>query len=105
MDKWREQLERWRTATPPQADKEDVSRVLKYYFGEHFREAGGGSHQFRVPHPGLYREHPFDEGVTLSIPVTNGRYVKRIYLKRIIQAVDIVIAKENTHEDTGRDEE
>ncbi len=73
---------------------ETVEAILRHYFASGFSMAEGGSHQLRVSHPALF-QHPHFIGGTLSVPVTGGQSVKPFYLKRIVEAIEIVQEAEN----------
>ena len=53
----------------------------------------------RVSHPALF-QHPHFVGGTLSVPVTGGQSVKPFYLKRIVEAIEIVQEAENPAQET-----
>ncbi len=93
MSKQDKLLASWKSQTQPDADVETVEAVLIRYFPLGFSKATGGSHQLRVSHPALFA-HPHFVGGTLSIPVKGGQRVKPFYLKRIVEAIEIVQAVE-----------
>ncbi len=82
-------LAAWKNQPQPSATVETVEAILRHYFSSGFSVAEGGSHQLRVSHPALFR-HPHFIGGTLSVPVTGGQSVKPLYLKRIVEAIEIV---------------
>ncbi len=89
MSKRDKLLAAWKTQPQPDASVETVEAVLLRYFPDGFSKATGGSHQLRVSHPALFA-HPHFVGGTLSIPVKGGQSVKPFYLKRIVEAIQIV---------------
>lgn len=89
MSKRDKLLAAWKNQPQPSATVETVEAVLRHYFLSGFSVAAGGSHQLRVSHPALF-QHPHFVGGTLSIPVTGGQNVKPFYLKRIVEAIEIV---------------
>ena len=89
MSKRDKSLANWKTQPQPDATVETVGAILAYYFAEGFtKSVGAGSHQLRVSHPALVG-HPLYRG-KLSIPVKNGQAVKPLYLKQIVEAIEIV---------------
>lgn len=94
----------WKDNTPTLVRKEDVGSLLEEYFGNSFTQAQGGSHQYRINHEAL-KEHPHMEGGMLSIPVSGGQSVKKIYIKRIITAIDLLLEWEKTKENDGDENE
>lgn len=89
MSKRDKLLASWKTQPQPDADVETVAAVLIRYFPSGFSKAEGGSHQLRVTHAALFA-HPHFVGGSLSIPVKGGQSVKPFYLKRIVEAIEIV---------------
>lgn len=105
MSKRDKLLAAWKTQPQPNADVETVEAVLSRYFPSGFSRAEGGSHQLRVTHPALFA-HPHFVGGTLSIPVKGSQIVKPFYLKRIVEAIEIVqiAEKEGNTEPSSHDE-
>ncbi len=81
-----------------------LEAVLRRYFASGFSQAEGGSHQLRVSHPALF-QHPHFIGGTLSIPVNGGQSVKPFYLKRIVEAIEIIQEAENLLPGSGATED
>lgn len=106
MSKRDKLLAAWKNQPQPSATVETVEAVLRHYFSSGFSVAEGGSHQLRVSHPALY-QHPHFIGGALSVPVTGGqtgcRSVKPFYLKRIVEAIEIVQEAENPSQETEPD--
>ncbi len=89
MSKREKILSNWKTQPQPSATVETVQAILSHYFREGFTKAtGAGSHQFRVSHPALVA-HPLYRG-KLSVPIKNGQTVKPLYLKQIVDAIEII---------------
>ena len=86
----------------PSATVETVEAILRHYFASGFSVAEGGSHQLRVSHPALF-QNPHFIGGTLSVPVSGGQSVKPFYLKRIVEAIEIVQEAENPFQETEPD--
>ena len=99
MSKRDKLLASWKNQSQPSAPVETVEAILRHYFASGFFLAGGGSHQLRVSHPALF-QHPHFVGGTLSVPVTGGQSVKPFYLKRIVEAIEIVQEAENPAQET-----
>ena len=99
MSKRDKLLAAWKNQPQPSATVETVEAVLRYYFSAGFSIAEGGSHQLRVSHQALFR-HPHFIGGTLSVPVTGGQSIKPLYLKRIVEAIEIVQEAEQQLQET-----
>lgn len=99
MSKRDKLLAGWKNQPQPAATVDTVEAVLRHYFAEGFSVAEGGSHQLRVSHPALF-QHPHFVGGTLSIPVKGGQSVKPFYLKRIVEAIEIVQEAQQETEQT-----
>ena len=94
-------VEDWRSNIAPLTPKEDVERVVEAYFPGLFtnkeREAGRkskGSHWLAVTDPELYflEKQGIDTGAlggTLSFSHVEGKWVKRIYVEHLLQAITI----------------
>lgn len=102
MSKRDKLLAAWKNQPQPSATVETVEAILRHYFSSGFSVSEGGSHQLRVSHPALY-QHPHFVGGTLSVPVTGGQSVKPFYLKRIVEAIEIVQEAEQPLQETEPD--
>jgi len=103
MGRRRKLLDSWKT-TRNNARVDEVEAVLLHFFAERFSRAEGTSHQLRINHPALQGGQHFVGG-SLSIPISGGQSAKPIYLRRIVEAVEIVEAaggavEEDENEDT-----
>lgn len=81
-------IEKWYSNTPGDESADTVERLLVKYFGRSsVSRKRGGSHQLRIKHQGLADLPGFGIGGHLSIPIKGGSRVKKLYLKRIAQAI------------------
>ena len=81
-------LERWRNRKPREVPKGEVSVVLNAFSGFQIDQKRG-SHVV-VRHELLKGVPNFGPDGEFSFPVKNGRVVKGVYLKSILEAVDLV---------------
>jgi hypothetical protein len=86
-----EKWEKWLHAKQP-VPKNEVAMCIAEFFPE--VSQGKSSHEFKCSHPKL-ADHPyFAPNGGMTIPVTNGRDVKPVYLKRLAKAIQIIKEKE-----------
>lgn len=83
----------WKKTPPVEADWRDVQKLLDYYFESNFRWKDG-SHVI-VTEP-LFKKHKVHEGTKLCnyqgeicITVMNGRKVKGVYVKFLIEGIEL----------------
>src|SRR2546425_12874327 len=85
---------RWRQQVPPRVPKEEVQKVVEAYFPEAYTIKERTSHWLIVQHEALRLadQHGFSAhfvGGRLSIPHTGGREVKQVYVKALLEAIEI----------------
>ena len=88
-------LETWKAHVPPQVDLDDVLLVAREKFesvktptrGGHYKVSHGKLRKFAVANPEYMRDCPF--GI-FDIPTVSGRRVKRYYVKRMIELINII---------------
>src|SRR5438094_10052930 len=85
---------RWRQHVPPRVPKEEVQKVVEAYFPGAHTIKEKTSHWLIVQHEllRLASQHGFSAHFTggrLSIPHTGGREVKQVYVKMLLEAIDI----------------
>lgn len=79
---------------PPLSPKGDVEKILAAKFADCCREVTDGSHTWVVEHECLKHSQELGFSVNyiggnLSIPITKGRYVRAIYVKRLLMAIKV----------------
>jgi hypothetical protein len=107
-------LARWRTnGVPPEVPREDVARVAAHYFAESYdlgqdignlkatKKKRGGSHFLIIREPLLRwadeQGHAAFPGGVITIPHTGGRNVKAVYVRRLMDAIDLRDALAEAH--------
>ena len=81
-------IEKWRSAAPGDESASHVEVVLRHYFGaDSVKKAVRSSHQFRIKDARLTDLPGFGIGGHLTIPISGGQRVKKVYLKRIALAI------------------
>jgi hypothetical protein len=84
-------VEQWKNKLPTDATLEEVKLVIGYFFDSEsikFNE-GRGSHQIKIEHQSL-RYHPKCFDGILTIPIVSGRYVKNIYIKWLLNSIELI---------------
>jgi hypothetical protein len=83
-------IDKWRRKNYTQdADVSDVELVLEEYF-ENYIVNTSGSHLFYIQHDLLVGVYGFKSDGSFTIPVKSGRYVKKVYYKTLLKAIDII---------------
>lgn len=88
-------LEAWNAHVPPLTDLSDVLIVANEKFesvrlptrGGHYKACHSKLKKFADANPGYLRDCPF--GV-FDIPTVSGRKVKRYYVKRLLELIDLL---------------
>ena len=89
-------LERWRENVPPETPKEDVERVVEFYFPGMFRYQEGTSHWLSITDPMLAKADAagYDTGTTkgsgrIQLAHKHGRTVKKVYVSNLVTAINL----------------
>ena len=87
-------LDAWRKNIPPETPKEDVERVVEFYFPGLFRYQEGTSHWLSITDPMLAKAQAagFETGTingTLSLAHKHGRTVKKVYVSNLVTAIKL----------------
>jgi hypothetical protein len=87
-------LEGWRKTIPPETPKEDVVKVVEFYFAGMFTPMAGGSHFMRITDPMLAKAHAngYPTGTingTLVMCHHHGKTVKRVYVDNLLTAINL----------------
>jgi len=97
MGKTEKRLKAWLNNPPTEEGVDAVHAVLKRYFPGKFESKGGSHIVLRDERLAVFSGfEPYGE---LSIPIKGGRRVKRRYLQRLAQAVEIVTELEGTEDE------
>lgn len=84
-------IEKWLSNPPANESSDVVESVLVHYFGvECLKSKAGSSHQYRIKDLRLADLTQFAPFGYLSVPISGGQKVKKVYLKQIAQAVKYI---------------
>lgn len=97
MSRAKKKLEKWRDDTPVDAPVDEVKSFLERHFPGCYGQKGG-SH-IVVRDDRLKGRDGFGPDGDFSVPVKNGQRVKGFYLKKIIEAIDILAQLDNSEKD------
>lgn len=95
-DKVAELLKKWNNHVPPEVPIDDVLRVVKEKFPDHYQSTGKtGSHFLVISHPDLKlaQEHGITDNFTggrLSLSSVSGKTVKAYLVRFLLEAIVIV---------------
>ena len=90
MSRIEKRVENWKT-TKQEAELEEVISVLdKYFNGYWYIKGGTGSHNLYLEHPSMKLDGRYGPLGQLLIPTVSGRKVKPYYLKKIIEAINLL---------------
>ncbi len=92
MSRIEKRIRKWRNPSFRQdVPLEDIFTVLNTFFPDSY-EFGGkrGSHIITVWHDCLKGESNFGIDGDFTIPTTGGKKIKHFYLKKLIEAIDII---------------
>ena len=84
----------WRKNIPSETPKEDVERVVEFYFSGLFRYQEGTSHWLSVTDPMLAKaqEAGWDTGTIngrIQLAHKHGRTVKKVYVSNLVTAINL----------------
>ncbi len=83
-------IQKWRNSKQ-EVRREEIESVLEHYFpGMWSFGSKTGSHVYKITHPKLKGVPGYGVDGDFSIPTTGGQRIKHWYLKKLIQAIDIV---------------
>ncbi len=91
MTQLEKKLWKWKETKPPYVEKNEVFSILKR-FGFEYREKSG-SHVI-VSHPALLEREDYGKIGCFTIAIKSGRKIKYVYLKNIIEAIEIIMRNE-----------
>jgi hypothetical protein len=93
----------WRRNVAPTVSKEEVEKVVRAYFSGAYTHGTTGSHWIIVEHEALRIAWQQGwtsriRGGTLSIPLSGGRHVKKVYVQNLLEAIDLKEAFDRAQE-------
>lgn len=86
-----ELLEKWKRQTPTEVRIEELLKVARHYIPECIREKTSGSHFLIIEHPFLQYHSAFGGKGRLDLSSTGGRFVKGVWVKSFVKAVELIL--------------
>jgi hypothetical protein len=79
--------EQWSKYCPPEVSVDEFDIVIRYFLGEWLEVRTGTSHRYHVTHEALTWVSYNSGYRCLTVPVTGGRKVKAVYVRKVLNAI------------------
>ncbi|HXK48850.1 MAG TPA: type II toxin-antitoxin system HicA family toxin [Clostridiales bacterium] len=97
MTKNEKLIEKWKNYLAPEVPRKDVEKVARTYGFNIESSSSGGSHMI-YSHVKLIGEPGYSEIGGFTVPYVSGKTVKKIYVKNLLKAIEIIENEEGNDE-------